>query len=245
MARWQSYQKVIISFILCLGDAVPAWHGRAFIDYSSIKYVRTCRTPKALWETSKAAKAQTDCGATTSKNGVASAFEVRCVHLRLRSSSLKCTTDCGLETAESPALRGFVGERRPQAATSLYLVIFSNGQAASEIGPKSDEVRSVKWPFGTGFHRLLFSALKGRRQRRGWQGTAPSQRSHTAAYTGKRGVRQSNRKLVLFASAHRAIAQRRSAFSAAFATQVEPTQHSEIEDHGTAPHIEGTQIAAA
>ena len=35
--------------------------------------------------------------------------------------------DCGLEIAESPALRGFEAERCPITGTSLYLVLKSNG----------------------------------------------------------------------------------------------------------------------
>ena len=35
--------------------------------------------------------------------------------------------DCGLEIAESPALRGFVGGPRALATAALYLVLLSNG----------------------------------------------------------------------------------------------------------------------
>ena len=35
--------------------------------------------------------------------------------------------DCGLEIAESPALRGFVGGLRALATAALYLVLLSNG----------------------------------------------------------------------------------------------------------------------
>ena len=49
------------------------------------------------------------------------------VHSRLRKQLSRCTLDCGFKTSESPALRGFVGERCPIRGTSLYLVIFSNG----------------------------------------------------------------------------------------------------------------------
>ena len=49
------------------------------------------------------------------------------VHPRLRKRLARCTLDCGFKTSESPALRGFVGERCPIRGTSLYLVLKSNG----------------------------------------------------------------------------------------------------------------------
>ena len=49
------------------------------------------------------------------------------VHPRLRKRLSRCTLDCGFKTAESPALRGFEGERGRFATTSLYLVLKSNG----------------------------------------------------------------------------------------------------------------------
>ena len=49
------------------------------------------------------------------------------VHPRPRKRPPRCTLDCGFKTSESPALRGFVGERCPIRGTSLYLVLKSNG----------------------------------------------------------------------------------------------------------------------
>ena len=43
--------------------------------------------------------------------------------------------DCGLEIAESPALRGFVGGLRALATAVLYLVLLSNGLHHSENLP--------------------------------------------------------------------------------------------------------------
>ena len=51
----------------------------------------------------------------------------RKVHLRLRFLCLIVQNDCGLEIAESPALRGFVGGPRALATAALYLVLKSNG----------------------------------------------------------------------------------------------------------------------
>ena len=57
------------------------------------------------------------------------------VHPRLRKRLARCTLDCGSKTSESPALRGFVGERAPIRGTSLYLVLKSNGLHHSENLP--------------------------------------------------------------------------------------------------------------
>ena len=55
------------------------------------------------------------------------------VHLRLRKRLSRCTLDCGFQTPESPALRGFEAERGRFATTSLYLVLLSNGFPYSKI----------------------------------------------------------------------------------------------------------------
>ena len=57
------------------------------------------------------------------------------VHPRLRKRLSRCTLDCGFKTSESPALRGFVGERAPIRGTSLYLVLKSNGLRHSKNPP--------------------------------------------------------------------------------------------------------------
>ena len=57
------------------------------------------------------------------------------VHSRLRKHLSRCTLDCGFKTSESPALRGFVGERGRFATTSLYLVLKSNGLHHSKNPP--------------------------------------------------------------------------------------------------------------
>ena len=57
------------------------------------------------------------------------------VHLRLRKRLSRCTLDCGFQTPESPALRGFEAERGRFATTSLYLVLKSNGLHHSENLP--------------------------------------------------------------------------------------------------------------
>ena len=57
------------------------------------------------------------------------------VHLRLRKRLSRCTLDCGFQTPESPALRGFEAERGPITGTSLYLVLKSNGLHHAENLP--------------------------------------------------------------------------------------------------------------
>ena len=67
------------------------------------------------------------CGTSTLKSLLPQAFAVSNVHPRPRKRPPRCTLDCGFETSESPALRGFVAERAPIRGTSLYLVLKSNG----------------------------------------------------------------------------------------------------------------------
>jgi len=61
------------------------------------------------------------------KSPLSRAFSVPHVHPRLRKCSPRCTLDCGFQTSESPALRGFVGGSQALATAALYLVLKSNG----------------------------------------------------------------------------------------------------------------------
>ena len=83
----------------------------------------------------KTAISSTACGTVTLKSPPPWAFSTPHVHPRLRKRLSRCTLDCGFKTPESPALRGFVGERCPIRGTSLYLVIFSNGLRHSKNLP--------------------------------------------------------------------------------------------------------------
>ena len=69
----------------------------------------------------------TACGTVTSKSPLSRAFSVSDVHPRLRKHLSRCTLDCGFQTSESPALRGFVGGSQALATAALYLVLKSNG----------------------------------------------------------------------------------------------------------------------
>ena len=89
-----------------------------------------CRNHFFVW--SKTANSSTACGTVTLKSLLPRAFSAPHVHPRLRKCSPRCTLDCGFKTSESPALRGFVAERGPITGTSLYLVIFSNGDVTPQ-----------------------------------------------------------------------------------------------------------------
>ena len=69
------------------------------------------------------------------KRPLSRAFFVPDVHPRLRKYLSRCTLDCGFQTSESPALRGFVGGPRALATAALYLVLKSNGLRHSKNLP--------------------------------------------------------------------------------------------------------------
>ena len=75
------------------------------------------------------------CGTVTLKSPLSRAFFVPDVHPRPRKRPPRCTLDCGFQTPESPALRGFEAERGRFATTSLYLVLKSNGLRHSKNLP--------------------------------------------------------------------------------------------------------------
>ena len=77
----------------------------------------------------------TACGTVTSKSLLSQAFAAPHVHLRPRKRLPRCTLDCGFQTAESPALRGFVGGSQALATAVLYLVLKSNGLHHAENPP--------------------------------------------------------------------------------------------------------------
>ena len=83
----------------------------------------------------KTAISSNACGTATLKSPLSRAFSVPHVHPRLRKCSPRCTLDCGFQTPESPALRGFEAERGPITGASLYLVLKSNGLRHSKNLP--------------------------------------------------------------------------------------------------------------
>ena len=66
-------------------------------------------------------------GTVTLKSLLSLGSDAPHVHLRLRKRLSRCTLDCGFQTPESPALRGFVGGLQALATAALYLVLKSNG----------------------------------------------------------------------------------------------------------------------
>ena len=92
-----------------------------------------CRSHFFEWL--KTANLSTACGTVTLKSPLSQAFFVPDVHPRLRKHLARCTLDCGFQTPESPALRGFEAEKGPITGTSLYLVLKSNGPHRSKNLP--------------------------------------------------------------------------------------------------------------
>ena len=88
-----------------------------------------------FFEWLKTLNPSTACGTVTSKSLLSRAFSVPHVHPRPRKRLSRCTLDCGFQTSESPALRGFEAERCPITGTSLYLVLKSNGPHRSKNLP--------------------------------------------------------------------------------------------------------------
>ena len=89
-----------------------------------------------FFERLKTADSSTACGTVTLKSPLLLGSDAPHVHLRLRKRLSRCTLDCGFQTSESPALRGFEAERCPITGTSLYLVLLSNGFHLSKNFPE-------------------------------------------------------------------------------------------------------------
>ena len=83
----------------------------------------------------KTKNSSTACGTSTLKSLLSLGPDAPHIHLRLRKRLSRCTLDCGFQTSESPALRGFVGGPRALATAALYLVLKSNGPHRSKNLP--------------------------------------------------------------------------------------------------------------
>ena len=81
----------------------------------------------------KTKNSSTACGTSTLKSLLSLGPDAPHIHLRLRKRLSRCTLDCGFQTSESPALRGFVGGPRALATAALYLVLKSNGLPRPKI----------------------------------------------------------------------------------------------------------------
>ena len=81
----------------------------------------------------KTANFSTACGTVTLKSPPPRGSDAPRVHPRPRKRPPRCTSDCGFETSESPALRGFVAGLQALATAALYLVLKSNGLPRPKI----------------------------------------------------------------------------------------------------------------
>ena len=145
----------------------------------------------------------TACGTSTLKSLLSRVFSVPHVHPRLRKHPPRCTLDCGFQTSESPALRGFEAERCPITGTSLYLVLKSNGfhhpkNLPVKFGFSSKPIPTniaKKLPPQRCFKLLLIPIFNFSHKRPTFAFTSESghthsalgERSHTAAHTPKHG----------------------------------------------------------
>ena len=86
-----------------------------------------------FFEWLKTANFSTACGTSTLKSPLLLGSDAPHVHPRLRKHPPRCTLDCGFQTSESPALRGFVGGSQALATAALYLVLKSNGLPRPKI----------------------------------------------------------------------------------------------------------------
>ena len=146
----------------------------------------------------------TTCGMVTLKSPLSRVFSAPHVHPRLRKRLSRCTLDCGFQTAESPALRGFVGGPRALATAALYLVLLSNGPHRSKIQlikfgfspintpaniakklPLQCCTKPLLIPFFNFSHKWPTFAFIGES---GYTHSAFGERSHTRAHTAKQGA---------------------------------------------------------
>ena len=81
----------------------------------------------------------TACGTSTLKSLLSLGSDAPHVHLRLRKRLSRCTLDCGFQTPESPALRGFVGGSQALATAALYLCFNRTAISIQKIDSKSSK----------------------------------------------------------------------------------------------------------
>ena len=103
-----------------------------------------CRSHFFVWL--KTENFSNACGTSTLKSPPSRGSDAPHVHLRLRKRLSRCTLDCGFQTPESPALRGFVGGLQALATAALYLVLKSNGLPRPKIRLKKFDFSSKTVP---------------------------------------------------------------------------------------------------
>ena len=143
-----------------------------------------------------------DCGTSTLKSPLLLGSDAPHVHPRLRKRFARCTLDCGFQTSESPALRGFVGGPRALATAALYLVLKSNGlrrsknspvkfgfspiDAPTNIAKKLPPQRCPK-PLFIAFSAFLTNGPRSLSRVKAGTHSAFREKSHTRAHTAKQG----------------------------------------------------------
>ena len=161
-----------------------------------------CRSHFFVWL--KTENFSNACGTSTLKSPPSRGSDAPHVHLRLRKRLSRCTLDCGFQTPESPALRGFVGGLQALATAALYLVLKSNGLHRPKIrlkkfafSPKPIPANIVKKLPSQRCSKPLFIALFIFSHKRptfaftgesGYTHSPFGERSHTAACTPKQGA---------------------------------------------------------
>ena len=136
--------------------------------------------------------ARTDCGATTSKNGMVLASEVRRIRLRLRNTSQRRTNRLRFQNRRKPRTAGLCG--REAAATghlSLSCTFFRTGRQSQKSGQKVMKFEASNGrPTAIrrfGFHRPLSSALNGFKQHWGVAGILPISKIAHSGLCGQTG----------------------------------------------------------
>ena len=157
-----------------------------------------------FFERLKTADSSTACGTSTLKSPPSRGSDAPHVHLRLRKRLSRCTLDCGFQTPESPALRGFVGGLQALATAALYLVLKSNGLHHSKNLPVKFDFSPIDTPANIAKKlplqlrpKPLFIAFFSLSHKRptfaftgesGYTHSPFGERSHTAACTPKQGA---------------------------------------------------------
>ena len=160
-----------------------------------------CRSHFFVWL--KTENFSNACGTSTLKSPPSRGSDAPHVHLRLRKRLSRCTLDCGFQTPESPALRGFVGGLQALATAALYLVLKSNGLHRPKIrlkkfafSPKPIPANIVKKLPSQRCSKPLFIALFIFSHKRptfaftgesGYTHSPFGERSHTSSHTAKQG----------------------------------------------------------
>ena len=152
-----------------------------------------------FFEWLKTAISSTACGTVTLKSPPSRAFFVPDVHPRLRKHLARCTLDCGFQTSESPALRGFVGGLRALATAALYLAQNRMGYMMQKARQKVAKTGIENLPsehfsverkvlYSTAFVQSVTNGSRSLSLPKAGTYSTLREKSYTAAYTPKHGA---------------------------------------------------------